>query len=143
MGDDMSDDLTALDLEVDEQDLLFSAYLDDELTADERRDFDARLRDDPDFAAAWHDFSNFMGAIQSLPFELAPDNFVDSVQAQIRVRSRNHFFSDDFEYSSRTPFEIVIVVMILVMAVTYLFMGVPADAGLRDANVPDDTPSLR
>lgn len=139
MGDVMPNELSDLDLEVSEQDVLFGAYLDDELSADERAAFDARLREDPEFATAWEEFSNFMGAMHSLPFEFAPDDFVGSVKTQIRVRSRDRFFAED---TARMQFEVVAVVMVLVMTVTYLFMGVPADAGLHDVNVPDHAPSL-
>lgn len=142
MGDVMSNEMTAMDFEVSEQDLLFNAYLDNELSTDERRDFDARLAADPAFARAWEDFSSIMGAVHGLPFEFAPDDFAEKVKSRIRTRSRGRFFADEFLFRTRMPYEVVALVMIIVMAAAYLFMGAPPDKQMQDVRLPDAPPPL-
>lgn len=138
----MSNELTAIEFEMSEQDLLFNAYLDGELNDDERADFKARLADDPMFAEAWEDFSSFMGAVHQLPFEFAPDDFVDNVKSRIRTRSRGRFFAEEYLFATRMPYEVVALVMIIVMAAAYLFMGAPPDRGMQDVKLPDAPPPL-
>lgn len=142
MGEVMSNELTAVDFEVSEQDLLFNAYLDDELSDDERRSFDERLADDPSFARQWEDFSSIMAAVHQLPFEFAPDDFVDRVRTRIRTRSRGRFFAEEYLFNTRMPYEVVALVMIIAMASAYLFMGMPPDRQMEDVNLPDAPPSL-
>jgi anti-sigma factor RsiW len=138
----MSNELTGLDFEVSEQDLLFNAYLDNELSDDERRDFRERLHDDPVFARAWEDFSSFMNAVHGLPFEFAPDDFVDRVKSRIRSRSRGRFFAEEYLFSTRMPYEVVALVMIIVMAAAYLFVAAPPDKQMQDVRLPDSSPPL-
>lgn len=142
MGDVMSNELTAMDFEVSERDLLFNAYLDDELSDEERQDFDSRLAADPSFAEAWEDFASIMDAVHGLPFEFAPDDFVDQVRSRIRTRSRGRFFAEEFLFSTRMPYEVVAMVMIIVMATAYLFMGAAPDRGMEDVQLPDGPPPL-
>lgn len=138
----MSNELTAMDLELSEQDVLFSAYLDDELSPDERRDFEGRLAADPQFAEAWEHFSMIMGAVDALPFEFAPDDFVERVRGRIRTRSRGRFFAEEYLFKARMPYEVVALVMIIVMAAAYLFMGAPPDRQMQDVRLPDAPPPL-
>lgn len=133
---------TSAELELSEQDLLFNAYLDDDLSADEKAEFDERLDADPDFAQAWTEFADVMVAVRGLPFEFAPDNFVAGVQTRIRSRSRGRFFAEEMLFRTRMPYEVVCLVMIIVMAAAYLFMGAPPDAGMKDVNLPDAPPPL-
>ena len=143
MVETMANDMTSMaELELSEQDLLFNAYLDGDLSADERAEFDERLDSDPDFAKAWENFSDVMGAVHNLPFEFAPDDFVDRVKGRIRTRSRGRFFAEEYLYRTRMPYEVVCIVMIIVMVAAYLFMGTPPDQGMEDVNLPDAPPSL-
>lgn len=139
----MNDSTATWDSEVSEQDLLFNAYLDGELSDDEREEFSERLSDDPAFAKAWKDFSSVMGAVRNLPFEFAPDDFVDTVKSRIRTRSRGRFFAEEYLFRTRMPYEVVALVMIIVMASAYLFVGAPPDKHMEDVRVPDAPPSLR
>lgn len=137
----MENELTfGSEAELSEQDFLFNAYFDDELGDDEREQFAERLRSDPDFARAWKDFSSVMGAVNGLPFEFAPDDFVETVKGRIRTRSRGRFFADELLFRSRVPYEVVALVMIIVMAAAYLFMGAPPDKQMQDVKIP---PALR
>ncbi len=138
----MSNELTAMDSEVSEQDLLFNAYFDDDLSADERQDFEGRLAADPSFAQQWKDFASIMGAVQGLPFEFAPDDFAERVRSRIRTRSRGRFFAEEYLFKTRMPYEVVALVMIIVMAAAYLFMGAAPDQQMRDVRLPDAPPPL-
>ena len=142
MGESMSNEMTAIDYEATERDLLFSAYLDGELSDDERDDFDARLAEDSSFARDWESFSSVMSAVGDLPFEFAPDDFVDSVKSRIRTRSRGRFFAEELLFKQRFQYEVVCMVMIIVMAAAYLFMGAPPDRGMEDVKLPDAPPKL-
>ncbi len=125
------------DVELSENELLFNAYIDDELTAAERDEFAERLDADPDFKRAWEDFSSVVGAVQNLPFEFAPDDFVERVQGRIRTRSRGRFFGEELLFRTRMPYEVVALVMIIVMAAAYLFMGAPPDKQMQDVDIPE------
>lgn len=125
------------EVELSEQELLFNAYVDDELSPDERSAFKERLESDPEFRRAWEDFSFVIESMHRLPFEFAPDDFVQSVQSRIKSRSRGRFFADEFLFKSRVPYEVVALVMIIVMAAAYLFMEAPPDKQMRDVNIPE------
>jgi anti-sigma factor RsiW len=132
--------MAAMEDEIDEQDLLFNAYYEGELTATERADFDDRMAEDPEFAAAYQEFFDMMGGLRELPFEFAPDDFVDRVRGRIRTRSHGRFFGQEWIYSTRVPYEVVAVVMMIVMAGTYMLMETPHDRGL--ATDGTDMPKL-
>ena len=123
------------DEELSEQDMLFNAYLEDDLADDERAEFDRRLADDPDFARAYEQFTDVVGSLGDLPFEFAPPDFVERVQTRIRTRSRGRFFAEEFLFKTRIPYEVVAIVMIIVMAAAYLFMGAPPDKQMQDVDV--------
>lgn len=123
--------MAAMEDEIDERDLLFNAYYEGELTATERADFDDRIAEDPEFAAAYAEFFEMMGGLHELPFEFAPDDFVDNVRGRIRTRSHGRFFGQEWLYSTRVPYEVVAVVMMIVMAGAYILMESPHDKGLQ------------
>lgn len=121
-----------LDDECTEQELLFNAYLDGELSEGEVRAFKERLLKEPEFREGWEEFSQVMGGLRALPMEFAPNDFVDKVQSRIRTRSKGKFFADSIIYKQRTPYEVVAIVMLIVMASAYLFLGAPHDNQLQD-----------
>jgi negative regulator of sigma E activity len=121
-----------LDDECTEQELLFNAYLDGELSEGEVRAFKERLLNEPEFREGWEEFSQVMGGLRALPMEFAPNDFVDKVQSRIRTRSKGKFFADPIIYKQRTPYEVVAIVMLIVMASAYLFLGAPHDTQLQD-----------
>lgn len=123
------------DVELSEQDVLFNAYLDGELEGEELTAFDERLSTDPDFAKAWENFSSIMNGVRNLPFEFAPDDFVEKVQGRIRTRSRGRFFAEELLFGPRMPYEVTAMVMIIVMAAAYLFMGAPTDKQMQDVKI--------
>lgn len=128
-------------LSIDEQDLLFNAYFEGDLTEDEREAFDLRLEQDEVFRDSYNEFVEIMGGLRDLPFEFAPDDFVDKVQSRIRHRSRGRFFAENFLTSYRFPYEVIAAVMMIVMATAYMMMEAPHDAELRGADLTIDAPS--
>lgn len=141
----MADGGAELDLSgIDERDVRFIAYLEGDLTPGEREAFEAELDDDAELRADYETFADIMGASQSLPFEFAPDDFVERVQSRIRSRSAGRFFEERWLHSTRVPYEAIAVVMIAIMAAAYILMGAPSDAGLKgmpDVEVPLETPA--
>lgn len=115
---------------------LFNAFFEGELDDDARAAFEARLESDDEFREDYDAFFQFMGGLHELPFEFAPDDFVENVQRRIRTRSRGRFFADQYLYKARVPYEVVCVVMIIVMTAAYFMMGAPPDAGMQDVNLP-------
>lgn len=121
--------------DIDERDALFVAYLEGDLESDRRENFERDLESDDALREEFESFSHVVEATQSIPIEFAPDDFVDGVQRRIRARSRGRFFSDNFLYSRRMPYEAIAVVMIAVMAAAWLLMGTPKDSELEDVYV--------
>ncbi len=126
--------------EQEEQDLLFNAYFEGDLTADEREEFERRLETDPDFKHDYDEFVHIMGGLRTLPFEFAPDDFVDKVQSRIRRRSKGRFFTENYLYTTRVPYEVIALVMMVVMAAAYMMMEAPHDSDLRGADLTIDQP---
>ncbi len=120
-----------------EQDILFNAWLDGELDDAERDDFQRRLDTDPEFKHAHERFVSVMQVVRKIPFEFAPDDFVDNVQGYIRQRSRGRFFTDSYLNQQRMPYEVVAVVMMLVMAAVYILMEAPHDTGVKPSTAPE------
>ncbi|MFW5967213.1 MAG: anti-sigma factor family protein [Persicimonas sp.] len=121
--------------DVAERDALFVAYLEGDLEGERRAKLERELESDDELREEFELFSHVTSAAQSIPIEFAPDDFVDRVERRIRTRSRNRFFSDNFLYSRRMPYEAIAVVMIAVMAAAWLLMGTPKDDKLEDVYV--------
>ncbi len=132
--------MAAMEDEIEELDLLFNAYYEGELTATERADFEDRMQDDPEFAASYQEFFEMMGGLHEMPFQFAPDDFVDNVRGRIRTRSHGRFFGEEWLFSTRVPYEVVAVVMMIVMAGAYMLMEAPRDKGMTTDG--SDTPKL-
>lgn len=119
----------------EELDLLFNAYFEGELTDPERAEFDSRLEQDDAFRRSYDEFVDIMGGLRSLPFEFAPDDFVDRVTSRIRTRSRGRFFAENYLYGTRVPYEVIAIVMIIVMAGSYMLVEAPRDRDLKTADL--------
>ncbi len=133
---------TASLLQIEEQDLMFNAYYEGDMTSEERQDFENRLEHDEAFRKDYEDFLSIVGGLRSLPFEFAPDHFVEKVQSRIRTRSAGRFFAENYLTSNRVPYEVIALVMIVVMAAAYMMMEAPRDNAITTADVTLD-PSQR
>jgi hypothetical protein len=127
-------------LDINEQDLMFNAYYEGDMTQDEREDFEGRLERDDMFRKDYEDFLSVVGGLRSLPFEFAPDNFVEKVQSRIRTRSAGRFFAENYLTSTHVPYEVIALVMIIVMTSAYMMMEAPRDKALTNADVTIDSP---
>jgi ferric-dicitrate binding protein FerR (iron transport regulator) len=119
---------------LDAQDALFCAYFDGELGAAERAAFDRQREEDPSLERSYQEFVKVMGGLRALPVEFAPDDFIEKVQARMRTRSRGRIYADTFLNSTRMPYEIIAIVMLITMGGAYLMLEVPHDRGLTDAD---------
>lgn len=138
----MSNNLVHIDGgEVSEDELLINAYLEGDLSEDQAEAFEARLEDDEDFAAEFEFFATVVAGVGDLPFEMAPDGFVDEVESRIRERSRGRFFGETV-YRSSLPFELVAILMMAIMASTYLALDAPKDKRVQDVMVQGEAPVL-
>ena len=66
-----------------------SGYLDDELTADERADVEARLAASSELRVELEDVRTARDAVRSLPHRTAPAGFWDSVIANVETEARD------------------------------------------------------
>lgn len=131
--------LPLIDEPLSEQDVLFNAYFEGDLSESERAEFNARLTRDDAFRRDYEAFTELMGGLRQLPFTFAPDDFVDRVQSRIRTRSRGRFFAENYLGKVRAPYEVIAVIMIIIMTTSYMMMGLPNDRDLRKADVTLDT----
>ncbi len=127
-------------LDIEEQDLMFNAYYEGDMTPEEREDFEGRLERDDIFRQDYEDFLSVVGGLRSLPFEFAPDDFVEKVQSRIRTRSAGRFFAENYLSSGHVPYEVIALVMIIVMTAAYMMMEAPRDKSLTNADVTIDAP---
>lgn len=118
----------------DEQDMLFHSYFEGEMTPRQASDFESRLEHDQLLEREYQDFVLVMDGLRKLPFEFAPDDFVETVQSRIRARSRGRFFAESYFYKARVPYEVIAVVMIVVMGASYMMM----DPNTREGVLVDD-----
>ena len=125
--------------ELEEQTFLFNAFYEDDLEGEELQAFEERLETDEAFAQDFEQFSNVVGGLRNLPFEFAPDDFEERLKSRIRTRSSGRFFADNYLFTDRVPYEVVAVVMMVIMAATYLLMEAPRGS-IEDVKV---VPELR
>lgn len=118
----------------DEQDMLFHSYFEGEMTPTQAADFESRLEHDERLRQDYQGFVLVMDGLRKLPFEFAPDDFVETVQSRIRARSRGRFFAESYFYKARVPYEVIAVVMIVVMGAAYMMM----DPNTREGVLVDD-----
>jgi anti-sigma-K factor RskA len=137
--DDIDIDLLAG--EVDERTLRFNAYIDGELSVEERRLFAEQLDEDVEFSRDYKAFARPIQGLQAFSFEFAPPGFVSRVETRIRTRSRGRFFAENYLFGERLPYEVVAIMMIVVMATMYFFVEVPKDKHMRDDTA--GAPNLR
>ncbi len=138
----MSNNLVHIDgSAVSEDDLLINAYLDGDLSDEDALKLEARLEEDPTFAQEFEIFATVIAGLDDLPAESAPDDFVEKVETRIRERSRGRFFGETV-YRSNLPFELVAVLMLAIMASTYLALDAPKDKNVQDVVVHGEAPVL-
>ena len=101
----------------------FSAYVDGELSDEDKKGLEAELEADPLLKEDFEAFKETLSVVSSFAHAdvEAPESFVDGVESRIRIRSRGRFFNDDFFYRSRVPYEVFAILMLGIMAALLYF----------------------
>ncbi|AWV87911.1 anti-sigma factor family protein [Bradymonas sediminis] len=131
---ELPEDFDSLE-DIARQDMQFIAYLEDDMTPQERNEFRAELLRDPELRREFDAFSEIMGATQSLPAEPLPADFLTKVQARIRAESGGRFFNPQAPRRSFIPYEAVSAAMILLMAAAWIALGTPRDHHIKHVDV--------
>jgi anti-sigma factor RsiW len=97
----------------------FSAYLDGELTPEDRSSVDGHLAICIQCRTNLEQFRRTVGNLARLK-EKAPASFLPDIQTQIHHRSRGRFFGKRWMLFGRLPFEWVSLAMIVAMLIYYL-----------------------
>lgn len=99
-------------------------WLDDRMSGDERKAFEAELAADPDLAAEVEGLDTVVRTLRRLPGADAPPDFLRAVQSRLRRRSRGRYFGLQVRY--RFPYEAVINGILLASLVVLYMMAMPA-----------------
>jgi|GEM_PF-6599516 len=121
--------------DIAQRDLQFIAYLEDDLSGEERNAFRAQLLSDPVLRCEFDAFREIMHATQALKGERLPADFLDQVQARICSESNGRFFNPRAMYRSYIPYEAISAAMILLMAAAWIALGTPHDHRIQGVDV--------
>jgi anti-sigma factor RsiW len=100
----------------------FDRYREGDLQPDELRDVEAHFRGCLACREGYQRFLEAVSVLHHLPSVSAPADFVDQLQGQIHRRSRGRFFSRRIDWSSRLPYEVLSVVMLIAIIAIFLFI---------------------
>lgn len=102
----------------------FRAYLDGELSAEERGALEAELARTPELAEEFAAYRRTVELLRALPFAPPPDDFVDRVEARIRRRTHGRYFRA--EPRLRFPYEAAATVLLMIASVAVFLYALPA-----------------
>lgn len=120
------------DSEFDENAQLFSEYYEGSLDASQKAEVDARIAEDPSFAAAYQDFVKTMEMLSGMHKMSAPLHFDKKVEDTIHRRSGGRFFGRR-AFGQRIPYEILAVIVMLLAGAIY-WMGRTSATGGHKLN---------
>ena len=100
----------------------FDRYREGDLPAAEQTQMEQHFAACTECREGYQRFLTALNALSRLPSATAPADFVDKVQGQIRRRSRGRFFSRPIDWSSRLPYEVLSVVMLVAIVAIFLFI---------------------
>ena len=109
---------------------LFSAYWDDELSADEAGKLEEHLRSCVVCRREYQTFEQALGGLGSLHRMVAPGDFAEGVRRRIRKRSKGRFFSPR-KLAERIPYEIFSLVMLGLILAIYVVLQLAHPSGLK------------
>lgn len=121
--------------DIAQRDLQFIAYLEDDLSGEQRNAFRAQLLRDPELRREFDAFEKMMNATRTLPGERAPADFLDKLQARICTESDGRFFNPRAMHRSYIPYEAISAAMILLMAAAWIALGTPHDHRIQHVDV--------
>jgi anti-sigma factor RsiW len=103
----------------------FDRYYEGDLPAEEQRAMDGHLASCSECREEYQRLVEALGALSRLRDAHAPQGFLDAVQGRIRKRSHGRFFARRPDFTSRLPYEVLSVVMLIaILAIfLYIFLG--------------------
>ena len=104
----------------EEAQVLFSDFLEGELSAQEVAQLKEHLGDCPDCQAELDDLRQTLSSLSGMKRVPPPPDFLGKVQQRIRKRSRGRFFTPE-RLITRIPFEWISFIIILIMVVVYMY----------------------
>ena len=112
---------------------LFIAYLDDELSPDDKKQFLSRLDREPDLATSFDQYRNTVELLHRVGRISAPDTLLPSVQRRLSSRTMRASIQPQIRF----PYE-VLVVTALIASVFYLYFGLvpPPPSGITERVKP-------
>jgi anti-sigma factor RsiW len=100
----------------------FDPYREGELEDADRRAMDEHLAGCEACRTDYTRFLETMALLGRMGPTRAPQDFVQAVQDQVRRRSRGRFFGRRVDWSSRLPYEVLSVVMLIAIIAIFLFI---------------------
>jgi anti-sigma factor RsiW len=111
-----------------EADALMSAYLDEELAPEEAAKVEKLLAESPEARAELSGLQNMLKLVKGLPEVEAPPDFYEKVARKIR---RRRIVSMEFLGLLILPFQVLSVVLILMVAATYMLLHLDNDPSVK------------
>jgi anti-sigma factor RsiW len=107
-----------------EAEALMSAYLDQQFAPGEAERVEKMLADNPEAREELSGLQNLLKLVKGLPEVEAPPDFYEKVAKKIR---RRRLLRGENLWMLALPFQVLSVVLILVVAVTYMLLHLDAD----------------
>ena len=111
-----------------EADALMSAYLNEELAPEEAAKVEKLLAESPEARAELSGLQNMLKLVKGLPEVEAPPDFYEKVARKIR---RRRIVSMEFLGLLILPFQVLSVVLILMVAATYMLLHLDNDPSVK------------
>jgi anti-sigma factor RsiW len=108
----------------------FDRYFEGDLPADEQAAMDAHLASCTECREEYQRLVKTLGALAKLRATHAPGDFLDSVQGRIRKRSKGRFFNRRQDFTSRLPYEVLSVVMLIALLAIFLYIFIGKGGGV-------------
>ena len=108
----------------------FDRYYEGDLPAKEQEAMDAHLGACAECREEYQRLVKTLGALAKMRATHAPGGFLDAVQGRIRKRSRGRFFSRRQDITSRLPYEVLSVVMLIALLAIFLYIFLGKGGGV-------------
>ncbi len=107
----------------------FDRYYEGDLPAEEQQAMDAHLAECTACREEYQKLMKTLAALAKMKATHAPGDFLDRVQGRIRKRSRGRFFSRRPDFTSRLPYEVLSVVMLIALLAIFLYIFIGKGGG--------------
>jgi len=108
-------------------DALMSAYLDKQLAPEEAAEVEKLLAESPEAREELDGLQSMLRLVKNLPEVIAPPDFYEKVAKKVR-RRRGRL---EVLWMVALPFQVLSVVLILVVAVTYMLLHLDHDPSVK------------